>query len=129
MEGVELAPSFPLSSFFVQPIDRRPILVTVRQCDELRWSMRMFFGLRDIIGFFLIVVLPVGEQRMVLVTAMGGSENGVPHSPPNAHLDITTQFNAIPRGLLSPVRYRLSMSKISYTRRAPVLGVPKGRDG
>jgi hypothetical protein len=89
-----LASSFPLCSFLIQPIDRSPIFVATRLRDKLRWSMRMLFKLRDIIVFSLVIVFPVGEQRIVLVSAIAGGQNEVPRPPPETHLDIATQFQA-----------------------------------
>jgi len=69
--------SFPFGSFFVQPIDRRPVLIAMRQRDQFRWPMRMFFEVRDIVCFCLVITFPVGEQRMTLVSATASCENRV----------------------------------------------------
>jgi hypothetical protein len=69
VEGIELVSSFPFSSFFVQPVDRCSILVAVRQRDQFRWFMGVFFEMRDIVRLSLVIVFPVGEQRMALTSA------------------------------------------------------------
>lgn len=77
MEGIELMSSFPFSGFFVQPVDRCSILVAVRKCDQLWWSVRMFFEVRDIEGLSLVIVFPVGKQRISLVSVTAVSEQGI----------------------------------------------------
>ena len=71
MEGIEPVPSFPFSGFFVQPVDGCPILVAVRQRDQFRWPVRLFFEVRDVVYLSVVFVLPIGEQRMRLVSSTG----------------------------------------------------------
>jgi len=68
VKGIELMSPLPFSGFFVQPVDGCPILVAVGQCDQFRWSTRMFLKVRDVVRFPVVFVFPVGEQRVALVS-------------------------------------------------------------
>jgi len=54
--------------------------------------VRIFFELGDIIGFSLVIVFPVREERVVLVSEMASCENTASAPSFIAHLDITMRF-------------------------------------